>query len=234
MSFAVARDEMVKRQLAGRGLSNQRVLAAFRAVPREEFVPEALRGLAYRDAPLPIGEEQTISQPYVVAVTLDALRLDGTERVLEIGTGSGYAAALLGHAAREVYTVERLGGLAESARERLARLGYENVHVLHGDGTLGWPEHAPYDAIAVAAGAPEVPQALREQLAIGGRLVIPIGEEESVQTLMRVTRTGPGEYQQEELLSVRFVPLIGAQGWAQEQEQPQRSARDASYSGIER
>jgi protein-L-isoaspartate(D-aspartate) O-methyltransferase len=216
MSFEEAREEMVRLQLAGRGLVNERVLAAFRAIPREAFVPDRVRDLAYRDAPLPIGEDQTISQPYVVAVTLDALRLDGGERVLEIGTGSGYAAAVLGRAAREVYTVERLRGLAEAARARLARLGYENVHVLHGDGTLGWPEHAPYDAIAVAAGSPEVPQALRAQLAIGGRLVIPIGEDEGAQTLMRITRTGPDAYQQEELLPVRFVPLIGEQGWAPE------------------
>jgi protein-L-isoaspartate(D-aspartate) O-methyltransferase len=218
MSFEEVREEMVRSQLAGRGLSNERVLAAFRAVPREAFVPEKLHKLAYRDAPLPIGEDQTISQPYVVAVTLDALGLRGGERVLEIGTGSGYAAAVLGRAAREVYTVERLGGLAEAARERLALLGYENVHVLHGDGTLGWPAHAPYDAIAVAAGGPEVPPALRAQLAIGGRMIIPIGEDEGAQTLMRITRTGSDAYEQEALLQVRFVPLIGEQGWAPEPE----------------
>jgi protein-L-isoaspartate(D-aspartate) O-methyltransferase len=217
MSFEEARDDMVRRQLAARGIASERVLAAFRAVPRELFVPAALRDLAYRDAPLPIGEEQTISQPFVVALTLDALKLDGSERVLDIGTGSGYSAALLSRSAREVYTVERLGGLARAARERLARLGYENVHVLHGDGTLGWAEHAPYDAIAVAAGSPAVPRALRDQLAIGGRLVIPIGDDAVAQMLVRVTRTGRDAYELEELIPVRFVPLIGEQGWAHEE-----------------
>jgi protein-L-isoaspartate(D-aspartate) O-methyltransferase len=213
MTFDEARAQMVKLQLEGRGISDPRVLEAFRAVPREAFVPDELAEFAYRDAPLPIGEEQTISQPYIVAVTMEALGLTGNERVLEIGTGSGYAAAVLSRTAKEVFTVERLESLATQARERLERLGYGNVQVLHGDGTLGWPEHAPYDAIAVAAGGPEVPKALLSQLAPGGRLVIPVGPDESSQTLMRVTREGPETFREEPLTAVRFVPLIGEQGW---------------------
>ena len=160
MTFDEQRARMVDLQLARRGISDARVLTAFRAVPRESFVPAALAELAYRDGPLPIGEDQTISQPYIVALTTQALGLEGEERVLDIGTGSGYAAAVLSRIAKEVFTVERLETLATEARERLERLGYHNVEVLHGDGTLGWPEHAPYDAIAVAAGAPELPTGL--------------------------------------------------------------------------
>lgn len=208
-----ARLNMVDLQLVRRGLSDPRLLEAFRSVPREEFVPPGLAEFAYSDAPLPIAENQTISQPYIVALTVDALGVREPDRVLEIGTGSGYAAAILGKLAKEVYSVERLEPLASTARERLARLGYDNVHVLHADGTLGWAEHAPYDAIAVAAGGPDVPAALLEQLALGGRLVIPIGADESKQVLTRVTRIGPKSYQRESILSVRFVPLIGEQGW---------------------
>jgi protein-L-isoaspartate(D-aspartate) O-methyltransferase len=210
------RERMVDQQIARRGISDPAVLAAFTEVPREAFVPESLADLAHADAPLPIAGGQTISQPYVVALTIDALGLRGGERVLEIGTGSGYAAAVLGRIAGEVYTVERLAALADTARDRLADLGYDNVHVLHADGTLGWPEHAPYDAIAVAAGGPAVPQALVDQLAPGGRLVIPVGEDPSSQVLVRVTRVGD-ELRTEELTQVRFVPLVGAQGWAQEE-----------------
>ncbi|HEU4581400.1 MAG TPA: protein-L-isoaspartate(D-aspartate) O-methyltransferase [Polyangiaceae bacterium] len=204
---------MVELQLVRRGLSEPRLLNAFRSVPREEFVPPGLEEFAYADAPLPIAEKQTISQPYIVALTVDALGVRESDRVLEIGTGSGYAAAILSKLAKEVYSVERLEALASGARERLARLGYDNVHVLHGDGTLGWAEHAPYDVIAVAAGGPEVPEALLEQLAPGGRLVIPIGADESTQVLTRVTRIGHESYRREPILSVRFVPLIGEQGW---------------------
>jgi protein-L-isoaspartate(D-aspartate) O-methyltransferase len=224
MSREDARDQMVERQLDARGIKDAKVLKAFRAVPREAFVPPGMEEFAYRDSPLPIGEEQTISQPYIVALTVQALRLEGHERVLEIGTGSGYAAAILSRVAREVYTVERLEGLAAEARERLERLGYANVHILRGDGTLGWREHAPYDAIAVAAGGPEVPKALREQLAIGGRLVIPVGADESSQTLVRVTRVGPDDFREEPLGQVRFVPLIGAQGWAEGEREVQAPA----------
>jgi protein-L-isoaspartate(D-aspartate) O-methyltransferase len=213
MTLDKARAQMVNLQLAGRGISDPRVLDAFRAVPREAFVPDDLAEFAYKDAPLPIGEEQTISQPYIVAVTLEALAVTGNDRVLEIGTGSGYAAAVLSRIAREVFTVERRETLASAARERLERLEYRNVQVLHGDGTLGWPAHAPYDAIAVAAGGPEVPKALLSQLRLGGRLVIPVGPDESTQTLMRVTREGPETFREESLTAVRFVPLIGEQGW---------------------
>jgi protein-L-isoaspartate(D-aspartate) O-methyltransferase len=202
---------MVEFQLAGRGIDDERLLEAFRTVPREDFLPKGLAELAYRDAPLPIAEGQTISQPYIVAVTMDALSLRGRERVLEIGTGSGYAAAILSRVAKEVFTVERVEALAEEARLRLQRLGYRNVHVLCADGTLGWPEHAPYDAIAVAAGGPRIPPALRSQLALGGRMVIPVGSKES-QSLVRVLRESESRFREEELTPVRFVPLIGEQG----------------------
>jgi protein-L-isoaspartate(D-aspartate) O-methyltransferase len=226
---------MVELQLARRGIADPRILAAFREVPREAFLPPELAEFAYRDTPLPIGDDQTISQPYVVAVTIEALELDGTERVLEIGTGSGYAAAVLSRLAKEVFTVERLESLATSARERLKRLEYRNVEVLHGDGTLGWPEHAPYDAIAVAAGGPEVPPALKEQLAIGGRLVIPVGPDESSQVLTRVTRRGLEDFQVEPLIEVRFVPLIGEQGWPQEERilrAPGKSSQDTIVAKL--
>lgn len=209
------RERMVELQLLGRGISDPRVLDAFRSVPREAFLPPELAEFAYGDTPLPIAAGQTISQPYIVAVTVEALRLKGTERVLEIGTGSGYAAAILSRVAEEVFTVERLEPLAEAAKESLARLGYQNVRVLHGDGTLGWPEHAPYDAIAVAAGGPEIPKALLSQLTPGGRLVIPVGPDESSQELVRVVREGE-RFRREPIMSVRFVPLIGEQGWRED------------------
>jgi protein-L-isoaspartate(D-aspartate) O-methyltransferase len=204
---------MVERQIARRGVGDPRVLEAMRAVPRETFLPDSLAELAYDDTPLPIEEEQTISQPYIVALMAEALELEPADRVLEIGAGSGYAAAVLSRIAREVYTVERHESLAGLARERLRRLGYGNVQVLHGDGTLGWPEHAPYDAIVVAAGGPDVPRSLQEQLAPGGRLVIPIGSDPRTQELIRVRRTGPDQWEREDLGAVRFVPLVGAQGW---------------------
>jgi protein-L-isoaspartate(D-aspartate) O-methyltransferase len=222
----------VKLQLAGRGISDPRVLDAFRAVPREAFVPDALAEFAYKDAPLPIGEEQTISQPYIVAVTLEALALTGNDRVLEIGTGSGYAAAVLSRIVREVFTVERRETLASAARERLERLQYRNVQVLHGDGTLGWPEHAPYDAIAVAAGGPEVPRALLSQLRLGGRLVIPVGPDESTQTLMRITREGPETFREESLTAVRFVPLIGEQGWPEPERLLARPGKTSDNTAV--
>jgi protein-L-isoaspartate(D-aspartate) O-methyltransferase len=215
LNFAQERARMVELQLAGRGISNPLVLDAFRAVPREAFLPDSLAEFAYRDTPLPIREGQTISQPYIVAVTIEALDLKGGERVLEIGTGSGYAAAVLSRIADEVYTVERHGSLAEEARTRLARLGYGNVHVLHADGTLGWSEHAPFDAIAVAAGGPEIPRALKSQLKLEGRLVIPVGREESSQVLTRVVREGEERFREEPITEVRFVPLIGEQGWSE-------------------
>jgi protein-L-isoaspartate(D-aspartate) O-methyltransferase len=208
-----ARVAMVDDHLARRGIKEPHILNAFRAVARSAFVPSELEEFAYEDTPLPIGKGQTISQPYIVALTIQALRLTGSERVLEIGTGCGYAAAVLSRVAREVYTVERIPELAKEARERLASLGYGNVHVLHADGSLGWPEHAPYDAIAVAASGPRVPQALLDQLRPGGRLVMPVGPSDDLQTLVRVTRRDESRFDQEELTDVRFVPLIGEQGF---------------------
>jgi protein-L-isoaspartate(D-aspartate) O-methyltransferase len=212
MSRIATQTQMVDQQLVRRGITDQRVLAAFRSVPREAFVPKELIGLAYSDAPLPIEDEQTISQPYIVAFTAQLLGLSGQERVLEVGTGSGYAAAIFSQLAREVYTVERFEDLAAGAAERLLRLGYGNVQVQCADGTLGWLEHAPYDAIAVAAASPEVPPALLAQLGAGGRLIIPVGGRQTSQMLVRISRDGSG-FRREELAEVRFVPLVGEQGW---------------------
>jgi protein-L-isoaspartate(D-aspartate) O-methyltransferase len=213
IDFEELRRDMVQRQIAARGVRDRRVLDALLAVPREAFVPERLHEFAYEDTPLPIEEEQTISQPYIVALMAEALEIGPDDRVLEVGAGSGYAAAVLSRIASEVYAIERHRALAELARERMRRLGYTNVHIVHGDGTLGWPEHAPYDAIAVAAGGPDVPPALQGQLALGGRLVIPIGTDPRLQELVRVRRTGPDEHRRESLGAVRFVPLVGEQGW---------------------
>jgi protein-L-isoaspartate(D-aspartate) O-methyltransferase len=206
------RKEMVERQLRGRRIRSERVLQAMLRVPRHEFVAEELCTRAYDDAPLPIGEGQTISQPYMVASMSEALELTGSERVLEVGTGSGYQAAVLGHLAREVYTIESRMGLALAARERLARLGgYDNVHVHAGDGTLGLPELAPFDAILVAAGAPEIPPPLVAQLAEGGRIVVPVGGANE-QQLVRGRKVG-GELRSVALYYCRFVPLVGRHGW---------------------
>jgi len=209
------RERMVATQIEARGITDPLVLAAMRAVPREQFVPAALARFAYEDRPLPIGEGQTISQPYIVAVMTQAAGLKPGARALEIGTGSGYGAAVLSRIAAEVYTVERVGLLAEEARDRLARLGYRTVHVLEGDGTLGWAEHAPYDAIVVTAAGPRVPGALLSQLAAGGRLIMPVGSGSHHQRLVRVTRTETQEYRYEDLEEVAFVPLIGAEGWTE-------------------
>lgn len=214
MDFQSLRKQMVERHIAARGVRDELVLDAMRKVPRELFLPDNLREFAYEDAPLPIVGEQTISQPYIVAFMAEALMLSGGEKVLEIGAGSGYAAAVLSEIAAEVYTVERLGPLAEQAATLLVELGYDNVRVRHGDGTKGWPEHAPYDAIVVAAGGPQVPDALKQQLKIGGRLVIPIGVDQRSQELVRVTRVSKDEYRSEDIADVRFVPLIGEEGWA--------------------
>ena len=204
---------MIREHLLGRGIRDKAVINAMREVPREEFVDERMTEQAYGDHPLSIAEGQTISQPYIVAYMIEALELSAADRVLEIGTGSGYAAAVLSRVVTSVHSVERLGGLAQSARLRLQRLGYSNIIVHEGDGTLGWPEHAPYDAIVVTAGAPEVPQPLLEQLATGGRLVIPVGKSCDVQMLLRVRRVSEQDYRSEQLCGVRFVPLIGAAGW---------------------
>ena len=220
--FSRARKEMVEAAIRERGVRSELVLDAMRNVPREAFLPERLREFAYEDTALPIEEGQTISQPYIVALMTEALTLRGGEKVLEIGTGSGYAAAVLSEIAADVYTVERHGPLAEKAAATLADLGYGNVHVLHGDGTLGWPAHAPYDAIIVAAGGPAIPESLKHQLKIGGRLVIPVGADQRTQELLRVTRIAQDEYRSEDLLDVRFVPLLGEEGWAPEEAKPAR------------
>jgi protein-L-isoaspartate(D-aspartate) O-methyltransferase len=212
--FASLRAEMVERNIVARGVRDALVLEAMRKVPRELFLPNSLREFAYEDSPLPIGGEQTISQPYIVAFMTEALMLRGGEKVLEIGAGSGYAAAVLSEIAADVYTVERLGRLADKAVATLADLGYDNVHILHGDGTRGWPEHAPYDAIVVAAGAPQVPKSLKQQLKVGGRLVIPVGADQRAQELVRVVHISTNQYRSEDIAGVRFVPLIGDEGWA--------------------
>ncbi len=217
MTASLEQRRMVDDQLARRGIKDPLVLDAFRRVPRHEFVPPEAVAHAYDDSPLPIGDGQTISQPYVVAITVEKLGLQGHERVLEIGTGSGYAAAILGGIAREVVTIERIAGLAMIATERLARLGFANVHVHCADGTLGWPASAPYEAICVAAGAPRPPRALLDQLAIGGRLVLPHGPLDS-QRLVRITRRDEVTYGEEDLGEVRFVPLVGSEGWPEKPE----------------
>jgi len=214
------RDDMVRHQIAARGVRSEPVLRAMRAVPREEFLPEDLREFAYEDSPLPIAAGQTISQPYIVAFMVEALNLKGGERVLEIGAGSGYAAAVLAQVAARVYSIERIAELAGSAATTLARLGYDNVEIRHADGTRGWLEQAPFDAIVVAAGGPEVPESLKRQLKIGGRLVIPVGRTPEIQELVRVTRTADDEFETEDLADVRFVPLLGEEGWATDAGRP--------------
>jgi len=211
--FETLRRRMVERQIAARGIHDPAVLRAMEVVPREAFVPPDLAEFAYDDAPLPIAEEQTISQPFVVAYMIEALGLREEDRVLEIGAGTGYAAAVLGEIASEVWTVERHGQLAETAKDRLQRLGYDNVHVIHADGTAGWAEAAPYDAIVVAAGGPRVPDSLKRQLAVGGRLVIPVGPTPRSQHLVRLRKTAEGRIEEDDLGGVRFVPLLGAEGW---------------------
>lgn len=207
---------MLRRHLAGRGISDARVIDAMASVPREVFVPRGCRRQAYSDGPLPIGMGQTISQPYMVAWMAEALELAQGDRVLEVGTGSGYSAAVLSRLGGVVYTVERHASLAHGARTVLARLGYGNVHVHHGDGSVGWAEHAPYDAIVVAAGGPRVPAPLRDQLGAGGRLVMPLGPAPGRQVLVRERRGASGRFIREALGAVRFVPLVGQEGFAQQ------------------
>jgi len=214
--FTSAREWMVESQIKRRGVSDPRVLKAMRTVLRHRFVPVHLWDQAYNDYPLPIGENQTISQPYIVAMMTEALELVGTEKVLEIGAGSGYQAAVLAELAKEVYTIERIPSLARSAEHILKDLGYANVHVIVADGTLGWPPESPYDAIIVTAGAPQVPLPLVEQLALGGRLVIPVGDRYS-QSLTRIRRTPEGDLKTEYLGGCRFVKLIGEHGWKAEE-----------------
>lgn len=202
----IARNRMVDQQIAGRDIRDARVLEAMRKVPRHEFVPEAMRAGAYDDSPLPIGYDQTISQPYIVAYMSEALQLDRSHRVLEIGTGSGYQAAILGELAREVFTIEIVEPLATRSRHTLARLGYTNVHVRAGNGYLGWPEEAPFDRVMVTAAPDAVPPALVEQLKIGGLMAIPVGV--GVQEL-RILRRTAGGLETLRTLPVRFVPMTG-------------------------
>jgi protein-L-isoaspartate(D-aspartate) O-methyltransferase len=211
--FAAAREKMVERQIAARGIDDRRILEAFRSVPRELFVPEHLREFAFEDGPLPIEADQAISQPYIVALMAEAAELEGSDRVLEVGAGSGYAAAVLARIADEVIAIERHEELARLAGERMERLGFENVSIYEGDGTRGYPEKGPFDAIIVSASGSHVPDVLLQQLEVGGRLVMPVGEPQEVQKLLKITRTSEDEYEQEELGAVRFVPLIGAHAW---------------------
>ncbi len=207
------RDRFVSRQVEARGVRDPLVLAAMRAVRRELFVPKALRDEAYDDTPLSIGSGQTISQPYIVAFMIEALALRGGEKVLEIGAGSGYAAAVLAEIGREVFTIERIGQLAERAARNLEAAGCANVHVRHADGTEGWIDEAPFDAILVSAGAPNVPRSLMQQLKIGAHMVVPVGSDPKSQELVRITRVDDQEYDREDIADVRFVPLIGKEGW---------------------
>jgi len=215
--FAIARRRMVEEQVRGRGVTDQRVIDAMLKVPRHLFVPEALAAQAYSDFPLPIGDRQTISQPYMVGVMSEALQLQGVEKVLEIGTGSGYQAAILALLARQVFSLERIPALARQARRTLDNCGYARVNVRVTDGTYGWEDEAPFDAIVVTAGAPSIPRPYLEQLTIGGRLVIPVGDRIG-QSLVRVTRRGEEDFREERLFSCRFVPLVGNHGWREEPE----------------
>jgi len=212
--FAAERETMVRRQIAGRGIEGELLLEAFRAVPREDFVPDAMREFAYEDGPLPIEAGQTVSQPYIVALMIEAAGVARGGRILEIGAGSGYSAAVMSRIAGEVIAIERHSELVALARGRMERLGFDNVRILEGDGTGGVLEEAPFEAILCAASGSHVPEPLRRQLSIGGILVMPVGEPEAVQTLVKVTRRGEEEFDEETLGPVRFVPLIGAHGWA--------------------
>jgi protein-L-isoaspartate(D-aspartate) O-methyltransferase len=212
--LAERRRAMVDLQIRARGISNPALLAALREVPRHEFVAAPMRRDAYEDTPLPIEERQTISQPYIVALMLEAAQIGAGDRVLEVGAGSGYASAVASRLAAHVDAIERHPRLVDLARERLARLGYSNVDVHGGDGSEGWPAGAPYDAIVVAAAGPRVPAALREQLAVGGRLVMPVGGQHATQRLVRLVRASADRFDETDLGGVMFVPLVGAQGWS--------------------
>jgi len=211
--FATLREAMVARQIEARGIRDPRLLEAMREVPREAFVPGELAPFAYDDSPLPIEAGQTISQPYIVALMIEAAGIAPGAKVLEIGAGSGYAAAVIGRIADAVIAVERHGALARLAQERMDRLGYGNVRIVHGDGSAGLPEEAPFDAILAAASGSHVPDALKRQLAMNGVLVMPVGQPASIQHLVKVVRTGEDSFRHEDLGAVRFVPLIGAEGW---------------------
>ena len=212
-SFSEQREAMVSAQIEARGIKNPLVLKAMRTVPRHEFIPEDMWSMAYDDRPLPIGQGQTISQPYIVAYMTERLRLTGGEKVLEIGTGCGYQAAVLGMIAAEVYSVECVPALASSAQENLKRLGFDNVFVKVGDGTLGWKEHGPYHGIIATASGPKVPEPCKEQLRDGGVLIMPVGDYRFGQSIVRITRGQGDRFHEERLLDVAFVPLIGKHGW---------------------
>ena len=214
--FAKLRERMVERQIEARGVTDPLILAAFREVPREAFIDEGQRLWAYDDHPLPIEAGQTISQPYIVALMIEAAEIAPGDIVLEVGAGSGYAAAVMSRIARSVVGIERQHELVQSARERLHRLGYDNVSIVEGDGTRGWPDDAPFDAILAAATGSHIPRPLVDQLAPGGRLVMPIGEPGEVQDLIKVVKRPDGSLVEENLGGVRFVPLIGEEGWREE------------------
>jgi len=211
--FAELRERMVRRQIESRGIRNSMILDAFRQVPREAFVDESQRPWAYDDHPLPIAAGQTISQPYIVALMIDAAEIAPGDRVLEVGAGSGYAAAIISRIAAEVVGMERQPALAEVARERLDRLGYSNVKIVEGDGTRGCPDEAPFDAILAAASGSHIPTSLVGQLAPGGRLVMPVGDRSGTQQLVKMTKRPDGTTTEQNLGDVRFVPLIGEEGW---------------------
>ena len=213
-----ARARMVEKQIAARGITEPAILDAFRTVPREAFVPEHLREFAFEDGPLPIEADQTISQPYIVALMMEAAELTSSDKVLEVGAGSGYASAVLARVVDEVIAIERHEELAKLAGERLTRLEFDNVSIYEGDGTRGYPDKGPFDAIIVSASGSHVPEPLLMQLEVGGRLVMPVGEPQEVQKLVKVTRTGEDEFEQEEIGAVRFVPLIGAHAWTEKGE----------------
>jgi len=217
MDFEKIRERMVNEQLIPRGISDPRVLEVFKNVERHKFVAGSLREMAYADHPLPLDEKQTISQPYMTALMTEKLALTGSERVLEVGTGSGYQAAILAELAKEVYTVERFDGLAQSAKKTLEALGYRNIHVKVGDGTLGWPEHAPFDRIVVTAGAPRIPQSLIDQLGKNGRMVIPVGGDFS--QILTLVEKGDHNIMASEICGCVFVPLVGKEGWKTEDRQ---------------
>jgi protein-L-isoaspartate(D-aspartate) O-methyltransferase len=212
--YSRARERMVNVQIARRGVRDRAVLTAMRTVPREAFVTPGHEEFAYEDGPLPIGEGQTISQPYIVALMIEAAELKPDDRVLEVGAGSGYAAAVMSRIVARVYAIERHAALGQAAQRRIEELGYDNIELRIDDGTRGWPEVAPFDAILVAASGPDVPRALKEQLAVGGRIIIPVGQRELGQSLRKITRKSHHEYEEADLGGVAFVPLIGEHGWS--------------------
>jgi protein-L-isoaspartate(D-aspartate) O-methyltransferase len=227
MDTAQARNKMVEAQIARRGVDDPAVLKAMRMVPREVFTASGFEVFAYEDSALPIAEGQTISQPFIVGAMLAGAQLESGDKVLEVGAGSGYAAAVISRIAAKVFAIEWHAALTQAAGERLTALGFKNVELKTGDGTKGWPDQAPFDAIIVSAGGPRIPDALKAQLAIGGRLVIPVGPEDE-QRLLRLTRTGEATFQQDDLGAVRFVKLIGAGGWDEPQAAPAVKARGAT------